>query len=83
LRRCKPRGSGHERRGEILAAARALFVAEGYETVTTRKLAGRGVVRRIDVNVGRVTVAGRVVAIQSGASTARQAAMRRQFELGA
>jgi AcrR family transcriptional regulator len=39
--RRKPRGLGHERRGEILAAAKALFVAEGYETVTTRKLAQR------------------------------------------
>jgi len=37
----KPRGLGHERRGEILAAAKELFVAEGYETVTTRKLAER------------------------------------------
>lgn len=37
----KARGSGHERRGEILAAAKALFIAEGYETVTTRKLAER------------------------------------------
>ncbi|WP_178134045.1 TetR/AcrR family transcriptional regulator [Vineibacter terrae] len=35
----KPRGLGHERHGEILAAAKALFVSEGYETVTTRKLA--------------------------------------------
>jgi AcrR family transcriptional regulator len=38
-RRRKPRGLGHERHGEILAAAKALFVSEGYETVTTRKLA--------------------------------------------
>ncbi len=37
----KARGKGHERREEILAAARALFIAEGYETVTTRKLAAR------------------------------------------
>src|SRR5688572_25491389 len=37
----KPRGSGHERREEILAAARELFVTEGFETVTTRKLAER------------------------------------------
>jgi AcrR family transcriptional regulator len=40
-RRRKPRGLGHERRGEILAAAKSLFAAEGYETVTTRKLAER------------------------------------------
>jgi AcrR family transcriptional regulator len=40
-RQRKARGMGHERRGEILAAARQLFVAEGYETVTTRKLAER------------------------------------------
>lgn len=38
-RRRKPRGMGFERRGEILAAARQLFIAEGYETVTTRRLA--------------------------------------------
>lgn len=37
----KPRGQGHERRGEILAAAKAMFVAEGYAAVTTRKLAER------------------------------------------
>lgn len=35
----KPRGQGHERRAEILAAAKALFVAEGYAQVTTRRLA--------------------------------------------
>lgn len=35
----KQRGAGHERRAEILAAAKRLFVAEGFETVTTRKLA--------------------------------------------
>jgi len=40
-RRRKPRGLGHERHGEILAAAKALFISEGYETVTTRKLAER------------------------------------------
>ena len=37
----KPRGQGHERRPEILAAAKDLFVAEGYEGFTTRKLAAR------------------------------------------
>jgi AcrR family transcriptional regulator len=37
----KPRGQGHERRAEILAAAKAMFIAEGYATVTTRKLAER------------------------------------------
>jgi AcrR family transcriptional regulator len=35
----KARGRGHERRGEILAAAKDLFMAQGFETVTTRKLA--------------------------------------------
>jgi len=37
----KPRGLGYERRGEILEAAKAIFIAEGYQTVTTRKLAER------------------------------------------
>jgi AcrR family transcriptional regulator len=37
----KPRGQGHERRAEILAAAKAMFIAEGYAMVTTRKLAER------------------------------------------
>jgi AcrR family transcriptional regulator len=37
----KPRGHGHERRGEILAVAKELFAAEGFERVTTRKLAER------------------------------------------
>jgi AcrR family transcriptional regulator len=40
-RRRKPRGLGHERRGEILAAAKQLFLKEGYETFTTRGLAAR------------------------------------------
>jgi AcrR family transcriptional regulator len=40
-RRRKPRGLGHERRGEILAAAQHLFLKEGYERFTTRKLAQR------------------------------------------
>ena len=40
-RRRKPRGHGHERRGEILAVAKELFASEGFETVTTRKLAER------------------------------------------
>jgi AcrR family transcriptional regulator len=35
----KARGQGHERRAEILAAAKALFAAEGYAAFTTRKLA--------------------------------------------
>jgi len=39
--RRKPKGAGHERRAEILAAAKELFLKEGYETVTTRKLAQR------------------------------------------
>lgn len=37
----KPRGHGHERRGEILTVAKELFAAEGFERVTTRKLAER------------------------------------------
>jgi AcrR family transcriptional regulator len=37
----KPRGLGHQRRGEILAAARRLFLKEGYENFTTRKLAAQ------------------------------------------
>ena len=37
----KPKGSGQERRGEILAAATELFAAEGYGRVTTRALAER------------------------------------------
>ena len=40
-RRRKPRGFGHERRGEILAAAKQLFLKEGFQTVTTRRLAER------------------------------------------
>jgi AcrR family transcriptional regulator len=39
--RRKPRGLGHERRGEILAAAKQLFLKQGYENFTTRKLAAR------------------------------------------
>jgi len=37
----KARGSGHERLGEILAAARALFLEDGFENVSTRKIAER------------------------------------------
>jgi AcrR family transcriptional regulator len=37
----KQRGSGHERRAEILAAAKELFVAEGFNRVTTRALAAK------------------------------------------
>jgi AcrR family transcriptional regulator len=37
----KRRGLGHERRAEILAAAKAMFLAEGYEGFSTRKLAER------------------------------------------
>jgi AcrR family transcriptional regulator len=37
----KPRGQGHERPDEILNAAKAMFLAEGFEAVTTRKLAAR------------------------------------------
>ncbi|MBV8122106.1 MAG: TetR/AcrR family transcriptional regulator [Alphaproteobacteria bacterium] len=39
--RRKPRGLGHERYDEILTAAKELFIAEGFATVTTRKLAKR------------------------------------------
>jgi AcrR family transcriptional regulator len=35
----KARGSGHERLGEILAAARTLFLEHGFENVSTRKIA--------------------------------------------
>lgn len=35
----KARGSGHERLGEILDAARALFLEHGFENVSTRKIA--------------------------------------------
>jgi len=37
----KARGSGHERLGEILAAARELFLEHGFENVSTRKIAER------------------------------------------
>jgi AcrR family transcriptional regulator len=40
-RRRKPRGQGHERRPEILAAAKAMFLADGFQAFTTRKLAAR------------------------------------------
>jgi AcrR family transcriptional regulator len=36
-----PRGQGHLRRPEILAAAKEMFLADGYEAFTTRKLAAR------------------------------------------
>lgn len=35
----KPKGEGHVRRGEILAAAELIFVADGYEGATIRKIA--------------------------------------------
>jgi AcrR family transcriptional regulator len=35
----KPRGHGHSRRGEILDAAERLFISEGYEGATVRKIA--------------------------------------------
>lgn len=35
----KPRGRGHERLDEILIAAKELFIAQGYEAVSTRQLA--------------------------------------------
>jgi AcrR family transcriptional regulator len=37
----KARGSGHERLGEILVAARELFLEHGFENVSTRKIAER------------------------------------------
>jgi AcrR family transcriptional regulator len=37
----KPKGMGHERHHEIIAAARRLFLKHGYENFTTRKLAER------------------------------------------
>jgi AcrR family transcriptional regulator len=37
----KARGAGHERLGEILAAARELFLEHGFENVSTRKIAER------------------------------------------
>ena len=36
-----PRGQGHLRRPEILAAAKQMFLADGYAAFTTRKLAAR------------------------------------------
>ena len=39
--RRKARGQGHERRGEILAAARSLFLKEGVDRVTIRALCAR------------------------------------------
>jgi AcrR family transcriptional regulator len=41
LERRKPRGSGHERREELLASARALFLEHGVENVSTRQIAAR------------------------------------------
>src|SRR5690349_9459825 len=35
----KPKGDGHLRRAEILAAAERIFVAQGYEGATIRKIA--------------------------------------------
>ena len=35
----KPKGEGHARRSEILAAAQRIFFAEGYECATIRKIA--------------------------------------------
>ncbi|MBP6545350.1 MAG: helix-turn-helix transcriptional regulator, partial [Phenylobacterium sp.] len=35
----KPKGDGHLRRAEILEAAERIFVAEGYEGATIRKIA--------------------------------------------
>ena len=35
----KPKGDGHTRRGEILQAAERIFIAEGYQGATIRKIA--------------------------------------------
>ncbi|MCX8498704.1 MAG: helix-turn-helix domain containing protein, partial [Caulobacteraceae bacterium] len=35
----KPKGDGHLRRAEILAAAERIFVAEGYDGATIRRIA--------------------------------------------
>lgn len=35
----KPKGDGHMRRGEILEAAQRIFIAEGYQGATIRKIA--------------------------------------------
>lgn len=40
-RRRKPRGQGHERVAEILAAAKRLYAEGGYDFVTTRRIAER------------------------------------------
>ena len=37
--RRKPKGEGHARRAEILAAAERIFVEHGYEGATIRKIA--------------------------------------------
>jgi len=39
--RRKPRGEGYQRRGEILAAARSLFLKEGVDRVTIRAICAR------------------------------------------
>jgi AcrR family transcriptional regulator len=39
--RRKPRGEGYQRRGEILAAARSLFLREGVDRVTIRAICAR------------------------------------------
>lgn len=39
--RRKPRGEGYQRRGEILAAARTLFLKEGVDRVTIRAICAR------------------------------------------
>jgi AcrR family transcriptional regulator len=41
LERRKARGCGHERREEILGSARALFLEQGVESVSTRQIAAR------------------------------------------
>ncbi len=41
VRRRKPRGQGHERVEEILAVAKDMFLAEGLDVATTRRLAAR------------------------------------------
>src|SRR3546814_13542846 len=44
----KPRGQGHERVEEILAAAKALYAEGGYEFTTTRRIAERVGVSQTD-----------------------------------
>src|SRR3546814_997260 len=51
----KPRGQGHERVEEILAAAKALYAEGGYEFTPTRRIAGRVGVSQTDRRRTRLT----------------------------